>query len=275
MDIRVESTRNTNPLHGRNMNQLVFALMLSAFCLAAIRAAQAQDRAIEAPVDSQDPVIVLDYTGGFRRPDPPGFSRTPFLRIYGDGRLITGQNAPEHPVHELQLSNEELQELLTFVIKDQSFLELDSQTLKMLIEKVPNRIQIMDAGTTEITVRTAEETHTVGVYALALIVKQMDFIRGVVQLHAIERRLKSLHTLAAVGRESADQLVEEANKFLATNHSDLPTDLSLHDLAWSSKTGPNMRIAFTRGKTEQHGAFSVTIEQDSAKSTVSINVQKQ
>lgn len=235
----------------------------------------AQESDLELPEDLQEPVIVLDYIGGFRAPDPPGFVRTPFVRIYADGRVQTGRNAPEQEVYEFRLDPAELKELVKFIVAEQKFFEHDSKTLKERIEEVPDRMIVMDAPSTKITLRTRQKSHTVDVYALGMVARQLASIDGLQRLHAIEQRLKAVHTLAALGREVAERVVNQVNEYLSKNERRLPNDLTCRDLTWFASSPLSTRVGLTRGQTDPHGPFSITVELDAQKNIKSINVQKQ
>ncbi len=252
---------------------LVSFVPLFFFAMAANLTAQESDLGL--PDDLREPVIVMDYVGGFRRPDPPGFVRTPFVRIYADGRVQTGRNAPEQEVYEICLDAAELEELVKFIVTEQKFFEHDSNALKDRIEQVPDRAIVMDAPSTTITLRTRQKCHTVNVYALSMVARQLTSIDGLQRLHAIEQRLKAVHTLAVLGRDVAERIVNQVNEYLSKNDRRLPNNLTCRDLSWFSSSPLSTRVGLTRGETDPHGPFSITVELDAAKNIKSINVQKQ
>ncbi len=257
------------------MHPLSVVRLVPLFFFAMAANLTAQESDLELPDDLREPVIVMDYVGGFRRPDPPGFVRTPFVSIYADGRVLTGRNAPEQEVYEFRLDADELEELVKFIVTEQKFFEQDSNALKDRIEQVPDRMIVMDAPSTRITLRTRQKTHMVDVYALAMVARQLASIDGLQRLHAIEQRLKAVQTLAALGRDVAERVVNQVNEFLAENDRRLPHDLTWRDLAWFASSPLSTRTGLTRGPTDSHGPFSITIELDGNRNIKSINVQKQ
>ena len=235
---------------------------------------QEEKQVIKFPTGKDEPVIVLKFSGGFRAPDPIGFTPSPYLRVYADGRVVTGQNEPKQPIFEVKLDPAEVEKFAAFIVNEQKFLELDSKQIAARIAAMPDRLQIADAPTTEITLTTEKGSHTCAVYALGLAAREMKSIAEVSRLAKIEGRLKAWHCLATLGLEQADKLTAEANQFLQKNHPEHKFQLTRDDLRWVTKIGERTQISFIRDATAESAGVSVTIEQTARGNSISVRETK-
>jgi hypothetical protein len=247
-----------------------FGLLIPSFNIRA----QEEKQMIKFPAAKDQPVIVLKYTGGFRAPDPVGFTPSPFLQVFADGRVVTGQNEPKQPIFEVKLDPAEVEKLADFMVNVHKFNELDSKKIAARIEAIPDRMRIADAPMTEITLTTEKGSHTCAVYALGLAAREMKSIEEVGRLFKIEGRLKALHCIATLGLEKAEALTAEANKFLQTNHPELKLQMTKEDLRWVSKIGERTQISFIRDDTAEAEGAIVTIEQTTRGNSISVRDTK-
>ncbi len=253
---------------------LALFCVVSLFNFAKDIRAQEDKQMIRFPIDKEQPVIVMNYTGGFRAPDPVGFTPTPFLRVYADGRVVTGQNAPKQPTFELKLDPAEIQKLADFMINQHQFNAMETKRIAAKIKAIPDRMQIADAPTTEITLTTEEGSHTCAVYALGLAASQMKSIDEIGHLSKIEGRLKSLQCVATLGVEQADSLTGEANKFLLANHPELKLQITREDLRWVNRIGERNQISYVREATSDSDGVFVTIEQTARGNSITVRQSK-
>jgi len=145
-----------------------------------------------------EPVIVLDYTGGFR---PPRKSKEPYLAIFADGKIRARNPFTKDKPREIKMSKEQVKKLLA---------ELAPKIQQ--IKKWPGEgPAITDASTTVIRVgkKSAKQ------YALGFLAEQLPKHKQVQALWAARQRLDLIYNVTWVGGEKkAKAHLATANKAL-------------------------------------------------------------
>jgi hypothetical protein len=144
-------------------------------------------------------VLQLAYSGGLRAEPPEGFEPSPRLRVFADGRVITGQNRPDQVVHEIRLGEEQLLAELAKVVERERFFELDQAALSTAIAETGRRIMLADGVRSRIAVRLDDRAHEVEMYAVRFCADEYPEVAGLQQLCRIELACLRLAALAAVG----------------------------------------------------------------------------
>lgn len=166
-------------------------------------------------MDSGAVVFEMAYTGGFRAPNPPGFQPTPRLRVFADGRVVTGQNRPDQPVHEFRLTDRELHDWMNRIVNDFGFTGIVESDLRKAMEADPDRMLLMDAPTCEIRVQLAESRHEVRIYAVGYSASVWPEIEPLQRLAKIEKLGQKLVSVAELGgTQVLHQHLEFANQEL-------------------------------------------------------------
>ncbi len=173
--------------------------------------------------DAEDkPLISLELTGGFRAPPPTGFTPTPFLRIFDDGRVVTGLNSPNQKEFTANLSADELETLIKR-ISDLGFFDLDSKKIENEIQAAGQKVLIADAPTTVITVRKDNESHAVSVYALGFVAQDLKEVKSLQSLAQIDKLLRLEHGIAIVGgRVALAECIKQTNEYLEKEMPGVP-----------------------------------------------------
>ncbi|MHC4449107.1 MAG: hypothetical protein ACYS0E_03045 [Planctomycetota bacterium] len=145
-----------------------------------------------------EPVIVLDYTGGF---SPPRESKEPYLAIFADGRIRARNPYTKDKPREDKMSKEQVKELLA---------EL-APKIKQLKKWPGKGPAITDASTTVIRVGKSSARQ----YALGFLAEQLPKHKQVQALWAARQRLNLIYNVTMVGGEKkAKAHLATANKAL-------------------------------------------------------------
>ncbi len=135
------------------------------------------------------PIMTLDYRGGLT---PPRKNQDPYFMLYADRTVIVNDPFGPKPRVETKLAVKEVDDLLTFAIKEHGFFRIDTEQLKKAIDKEKHAKKlpiVMDLGSTVIRVRTAERDHEVRCYGLFWYAERLPNLESLQHLRAIEQRL--------------------------------------------------------------------------------------
>ena len=138
--------------------------------------------------DPQAPIITLDYRGGLPPPIPRK-NKDPYLVIRADGHATVNDPFERKPRVEGKLSPAALAELMDFIVRENNFFALDSDTIKKNIEARLTKGHVTDLPTTFVWVKSGEREHEVRCYALFVYAEKFPDIHSLAQLHEIEHRL--------------------------------------------------------------------------------------
>ena len=196
----------------------------------------AQESTFTLPKDPKAEIIVYDEQAGFGLPRRyPGAVLT-ILRdgtvtmpdIYGRGQSFKGR-----------LDEQELQDLLRFVIGEKKFFDFDAEKVKAEMKAAESKRQIpqiADAPVQVFEVQTAKRQHRVSHYALGMATEYRE-IESLQQLHAIQKRLRRVMNETRVGGNSGVQnLLELVNRELKTEMPDA-RPFTLDEFTGSSARG--------------------------------------
>lgn len=157
------------------------------------------DPPVRLPMEPDVVVLQLEHLGGLRPSLPEGFEPTPRLRVYADGRILTGQDRPGRPVFEWRLDEEQLHRLMAEIVGPRKFLDIDARGIEEAIERSTRPVQTADGTTSRITVRLASDRHEVALYALRQQAADHPEIGTLQNLLAVERLCEQLCGLAQLG----------------------------------------------------------------------------
>lgn len=172
------------------------------------------------PDDPEHRLILWDLSGGFRRPLPDDFEKLPTLQIFADGRVVSGANGPELENGEARLSEEELTDLMEFVVDECEFFETSQAELRELLKDY--RSPLADGMTTDLNVETVRDQQSISIYALRMAANAFPESEGLQHLSQLEARLKTLKLLAdAGGQDGLKTVLEKVNQQLKVEGSDV------------------------------------------------------
>lgn len=229
---------------------------------------------IELPKDPSEVVIEFAYKGGFT---PPRKNALPNMTIRADGGITVSDPFSDAQAKD-RLSQDELQELLAFIVNEQEFFEFDIKEVDKAVEAEKQRtgqfFAIADAPTTHIRVKTAERELEASYYALGFIVNQFKEIKALNQLHAVEERLNQLHSRTwAGGAEGVERFLELANAELKRQHPDVKP-LTADELQYAGRRNGLATISFSRTGPKEGQFISAQIqEQAEGKPEINVTVQ--
>ena len=244
-------------LGGRQNDRIIlFALCLVGLSVAGPHDSIAQESTYTLPKDPEAVIVVYDEQSGFGLPrQNPGAVLT-ILRngtvlmpdVFGNGRSFKGQ-----------LDEQEVQELLRFMIGKQKFFDYDMEKVKAAMKKAEsdrNIPQIADAPVQVFEVNIADREHRVSHYALGMATEYPE-IESLQQLLAIQKRLRGVMNQTRVGgRKGVERLLATANRELKSQLPDIK---------------PFSREEFVGAYTRNNGVttatFSRTFKDDEGKST--------
>ncbi len=171
-----------------------------------------QSSNIQLPMDTDHLVFEFDTLGGFRVATPPSFEPTPALRVYADGRVVTGSSSPTIVGGEGTITDTELKRFLNLVVNKERFYEMSSAGIK---EKMTSAVvpMMMDGATSKFTIDLPKGTHSVEIYALNLAAKHFAHVSEIQQLVAIEKQCRQLIARINLGDpELTKQLLRAVNQ---------------------------------------------------------------
>ena len=222
---------------------------------------------IALPKNADQPVLILSYTGGFRAPPKPGFTETPLLRVFNDGRVITGGASEQARVVNAKLTPLQLQNLIDSIVREHKFLDIEAAAISKAIEATGDTIMIADAPDTEITLTLADRQHHVKQYGTQFIGKQFPQIDSLTNLVNVERRLRRVYGWAQVGGDAEiEKMLAAINEFHKKEKPDIPA-VTLDDLSWANWT--------SRGELQAYFIKSFPDSNNSAQRTAVVNVDAQ
>jgi RNA polymerase sigma factor (sigma-70 family) len=190
------------------------------------------------------------------------------LTVRADGRveaLAPSPAGPEPPVQG-RLAEEELQDLLRFIVHDQEFFAFNARTIDRDLRRAYVYGEVLDSPydrvTTRVRVRTADREHDANWHQLASAAVLFPEADRLHQLVRVERRLRNvLMVLMAGGPERVAPLADWATRQLRQTYPDLAPFTAAHLSHYApSADGSGARFAFTHGdKLEPAGYFSATV----------------
>lgn len=169
--------------------------------LSGIAVAHADDKkpAIVLPKDGK--TVVLSYdpgAGGFIRK-----GEAPHLKIQADGKVVV-TNLHDGTQKESKLTAKELEELLSFVIVENTFFDVTAEKMADAIKTAAANgpfIALGGVGTSVIGVQANEKKHEVSYRGAASYLQAYPKAKVVPQFVAVEKRLSDLAATVLKGKE--------------------------------------------------------------------------
>jgi hypothetical protein len=191
----------------RVLYSLLFFLV--AGCGNAIAEPATPAKTHQLPDNPDTPIIYLDYKGGLK----PRLPNNPHLLIKASGEGFLGSPYGVSKPVNFQVSQDEIQDVLRFIIDENSFFNFDSAIVKTKVsdelsrpitdndKKVKSVFAVADAPTLEIRIQADGKHHTVEYYALSFAARQFPDIPELQQMLAIAKRLQHLMSVKRIGGE--------------------------------------------------------------------------
>jgi hypothetical protein len=188
---------------------------------------------IKLPDDPAAVVITFDYDLG----NAPRVQTAPYLTVRADGKVKAVGPALKDiaKAPEGQLSKQELQALLRFILEDQQFFDFDFPKVKAAI--VEKEGHLLDATGTIIRVKRADKEKEVKFPLLQYHAARYSHLKQLQQLRRIEIKLDLLRTEILVGgKEELAKGIKLANQELKKQFPAAPA-LSENDITGSDLNG--------------------------------------
>lgn len=200
------------------------------------------------PAEPNAVVISLEYGGGFPMPQQKDFKPTPFVRIQADGTVITGGASPRATVAEMKLTAAELQSLLQGIIAEDKLMAIKPGEIDEAIKATGERIMVVDAPTTTLTVKLANKEIQLRQYASRMVKSQFPQVESLQRFVRSENRLQKLYSFAQLGgNESVREMLAAVNEAIGAKSVDWPAmDI---DCLQSAQREPNGKLFATWEQT--------------------------
>lgn len=260
--LRYTNKQAKRPLTGKSnatdlflkLNQMkqIFALAIAVSFFGLLTSAHGQDP-LKLPTSETAAVFEMEFSGGFRRPDPAGWVKKPYLQVFADGRVVNNPNSPQLQAYEFKLKPEQLRNFLKQVVIDNKFYEIDTDKIKQEMAATGQRVLIADAPSLSISMELAQGSHQTRVYALSSVAKQHPKIKGLQQLEKIQRLGRQLvYTATAGGYDQVEKALKKVNQQLKEKGLDLMT---LDELYTCRQKDGVLTINFNRKYYQPNGRW--------------------
>jgi len=240
----------------------VLHLRLSAvFVLLAVSTANAQAPSYDLPVDPSIPIITLNYVGGLT--ELPRQNINPVLTIRADGSVTVSDSLGRTKDIDTSISAEDVQDLLRFSLKEQSFLDFNSgDTLQAIAAQnalCGRFMKVEEGATTVIHIRTADLDHEGRFNSLGVFAETYPGVKPLHELWAIEKKLnRFMEEVKAGGKDSVETAAEQATSFV--KHQQNPVTFKVEDLQRTVMTSDGRRMLEFRRDSEDGTTISVSVE---------------
>lgn len=206
----------------------------------------------ETPREGRADVIVYDIEGG-------GAARVkhePLLRIRADNSVVLGNRSGSGSRADIRISDDELQDLLRFIVEQNRFFDFDAEAVNAaILNGVRGSVfQMRDAPLTVIRVQLRNRQGEARFYALSAAARRHPEIAALQRLSAIEKRLKTFMAWINVGgKPGAEAVLKRINERLRIEHPAIQA-LSTTDLD-SAFVYPDggRRAIFVRRRLDETG----------------------
>ncbi|MHC4550634.1 MAG: hypothetical protein ACYTEZ_17880 [Planctomycetota bacterium] len=208
-------------------------------CLLAAAAAQDTQKGDDPlPKEPKAVVVTYDEKGGFgpARADP-----APWLTILRDGTVKVADRTGATTGTEGKLAQDDLKDLLRYLIKDCRLLEVDVAAVRKKLEQASKAAGmitpvVVDASTSVITIRRGESRKVIEFYALGFLAGQFPKIAELQRMDAARKRLYLLILVTQIGgKEKAVKILRLVNERLAKAHP-AAKPLRLEDLTHANRS---------------------------------------
>jgi len=205
------------------------------------------------PEDLAVPVITMDYQGDRLR----RINKSPTVSIFSDGQVILPRSYAHTRAYQGSISQTELQQLLSFIIKENQFFNYDENLVKSKLSNLKNSPLPVHFTTTVISVNTNDQQKLVRLKGLG----KGTMIEETRQMLAIKHRLDHLISIVKLGGvEKVQQLLFMANneRNLNINRQNSNTNFSMSEMRAMSAgafTVADLQIGGFRADGSMHVRF--------------------
>ena len=269
----------------------IFAIAIAVSFFGFLSAAQAQDAAkmpeAETPVqkDVKLPelettvVFTMEYTGGFRPPNPGNNAKKPALQIFADGRVVAPSRRPNEEDNEFQMTPEQLQAFLKKVVNENKFYELDTDKIKDDIAAEPPIAMIADAPSLKISMELPQGKNSVRANSPRSAAKQLPKVKSVNRIANIEDLGRRLTLVASAGGyETIERALTKVNEQLKEKKLDLMT---VNEIYTAGEKDGILTINFNRKYYNENGRWKdwinakFTVDGDKENVDIKTNIGKE
>jgi hypothetical protein len=215
----------------------------------------------DLPVDPSVPIITLNYVGGVT--ELPRQNINPVLTVRADGSVTISDALGRSKDIETSISGEDVQELLRFSLKEQSFLDFNTgdalQDIAAQNALCGRSIRVEAGSTTVIHIRTADVDHEGRFNSLGAFAEIYPGVKSLHQLWTIERKLNDLmEELKAGGKDAVATAAEQATAFVKQQQN--PATFQVGDLQRTVMTPDGHRMLEFRQDRDDGTTISVNVE---------------
>ena len=215
----------------------------------------------DLPVDPSIPIITLNYVGGLT--ELPRQNINPVLTIRADGSVTIVDALGRTKDIETSISGEELQELLRFSLREQSFLDFNSgDTLQAIAAQnalCGRFMRVEEGATTVIHIRTADADHEGRFNSLGVFAETYPGVKPLHELWAIEKKLnRFMEEVKAGGKDSVATAAEQATSFVKQQQN--PVTFKVEDLQRTVMGPDGRRTLEFKHDSEDGTTLSVNVE---------------
>ena len=215
----------------------------------------------DLPVDPSIPIITLNYTGGLT--ELPRQNINPVLTIRADGSVTISDALGRTKDIETSISGEEVQDLLRFSLKEQSFLDFNTgdalQAIAAQNALCGRFTRVEEGATTIIRIRTLDLDHEARFNSLGVFAETYPGVKPLGQLWTVERKLNDLmEELKAGGKDAVATAAEQATTFVKQQQN--PVTFQVEDLQRTVMTPDGRKMLEFKRDREDGTSISVNVE---------------
>lgn len=240
----------------RGICLLLFSLLLGISLFSSEAQAQPtvkQD--IQLPAQQKTPILVFDESGGIRIKA----NEQKAFQLFADGKVIARNG---RKIMRFQLKQNQLQQLLKFIIQEQAIYAHSTQQIRKEIaaDKSQPKIRLKDAPVSQLWLDLPRGKHEVKVEALFLVARYHAKCKGVQSLQNIKIRIGRLVAEEFLG-DKAEAIVKVVNSQLKEKNFGIKP-VTLEELRTASETvkgGTQARFSRPHPNPEKKDAPEISI----------------
>jgi hypothetical protein len=215
---------------------------------------------VKVSAKNDAPVIEFDTVGGYRMANPREFTPTPRLQIFSNGKVVCGRPEPQFAEVVYQMPQQELMELLEFVVNEQQFFSITKKKIDTQITESGNRVRVADAPTSLFGVEVDRGTHRCEIYAVEFVVKQFPDISELQRISKIQQRLMAVAIRAQLGSEERKTSILKAVNDALKKESPAAKPLTVGDIQYAATLqDKSFKVVFQRNDHDAEGNFTDNI----------------
>ena len=168
-------------------------------------------KAIEIDPESKEPIFVFDQSGG--RGLRYGSTRSPLIRVFADGRVVTGGTTAVVEKLEARLTDSELKQFLHFLVNENKFFDIDSKKIEDRFKAAKTNAMTRNGIYTKAAITLKNRKHSFSIYSFDLFEEFFKDWVEVGQIRSIRNRCMALNAKIHIG-ELGDDVVKRVNEEL-------------------------------------------------------------